>query len=261
MGNCALKRKRLVPVITRGHFASHSDRGLVRLHNEDRAEVLVNQKGDLLFVVCDGLGGHNKGDYASKIAVDVLLNAFARNVGFFSSYNIKHFFGKTIKSINKAIFEESIMSADLSNMSTTLNAVLLTNNKMYSINVGDSRFYTFSNNKLTQVSEDQTVVGYLVKTGQISKQEALTHPKRHLLTNALGTMPSVSFDFKKLKYHNETLLLCSDGLYNMLDDQDIIDVLATKKQTKEKVDDLIALANYRGGADNISVTLWEIEND
>lgn len=245
----------------KGSFAAKSDRGLVRLHNEDRAAVLLNQKGDLLFVVCDGLGGHNKGDFASKLAIDMLMTAFANNRGFLTMRSIKRFFTKNIKAINKAIFEESILAKDMSNMSTTLNATILSRNRVANANIGDSRFYLVTDDELIQVSEDQTVVGYLLRTNQITPQEAINHPKRHMLTNALGTMPTVSFDFKRTIYRNERILLCSDGLYNMLDDEDILDILNTTQKVEYKVDSLIALANNRGGADNIGIALWEADND
>lgn len=259
--NYGPKRRKNVSTTVKGSFASQSDRGLVRLHNEDRAAVLLNQKGDLLFVVCDGLGGHNKGDFASKLAIDMLMTAFANNRGFWTSGSIKRFFSKNIRAINKAIFDESVLASDMSNMSTTLNAVVLTRNMMVNINIGDSRFYLASDDELMQISEDQTVVRYLVKTKQITEQEALTHPKRHMLTNALGTMPTVTFDFKKVSYRGEKILLCSDGLYNMLDEEDILSVLKTTQKVESKVEGLIALANNRGGADNIGIALWEPDND
>lgn len=247
--------------IDKGTFFAHSDRGLVRLHNEDKAAVLLNQKRDLLFVVCDGLGGHNKGDFAAKLAIDLLMKAFATNRGFRTTRGVRRFFGKQIKAINKAIFEESILSNDMNNMSTTLNAVVLTKRMLVNLNIGDSRFYLIDNDHVNQISEDQTVVGYLLRTNQITELEALNHPKRHILTNALGTLPTISFDMKKLPYRGERILLCSDGLYNMLDNKDILSVLNTNKDTETKVHDLIELAKERGGADNIAVCLWEMKND
>lgn len=245
----------------KGSFAANSDRGLVRLHNEDKAAVLFNQKGDLLFVVCDGLGGHNKGDFASKLAIDMLMTAFATNKGFYTIHGIRRWFSKQVKIINRAIFGESMLSKDMNNMSTTLNAVILTKRLLVNINIGDSRFYLINQNEVRQISEDQTVINYLLKTRQISEEDALNHPKRHVLTNALGSTPSISFTLKKVRYKGEIILLCTDGLYNMLDEYDLLNVLHTKKTTEQKVNDLIALANYRGGADNIGVCLFEVDND
>lgn len=245
----------------RGTFYAKSDRGLVRLHNEDKAAVLLNQKRDLLFVVCDGLGGHNKGDFAAQLAIDMLMKAFLTNKGFKTARGVRRFFLKQVKAINKAIFEESILSNDINNMSTTMNAVVLTKRMLINLNIGDSRFYLISNDEVKQISEDQTVVGYLLRTGQITEAEAANHPKRHILTNALGTLPSITFDLKKMLYKGETILVCSDGLYNMLDDNDILSVLKTKDTTEEKVHNLIELAKERGGADNIAVSLWEVKDD
>jgi protein phosphatase len=259
--NYGQKWRRNVATTVKGTFAAKSDRGLVRLHNEDRAAVLLNQKGDLLIVVCDGLGGHNKGDFASKLAIDMLMTAFANNRGFLTTNSIKRFFNKNIRAINKAIFEESILSPDMNNMSTTLNAVVLTRSKLCNVNIGDSRFYLCTDDEMYLMSEDQTVVGYLVRTNQITPEEALVHPKRHILTNALGTMPTVTFDFRKFQYRGERILVCSDGLYNMLDSEDILGILRTTQTAEFKVDALVALANHRGGADNIGVALWEPDND
>lgn len=245
----------------KGTFASKSDRGLVRLHNEDRAAVLLNQKGDLLFVVCDGLGGHNKGDFASKLAIDMLMTAFANNKGFWTSGSIKRFLAKNIRAINHVIFQESNNESDMNNMSTTLNAVVLTKNKMVSVNIGDSRFYLIDGQNIEQISEDDTVVSYLVRTNQITKEEALVHPKRHIVTNALGTLPTVNFNFKGVKYKGEKILLCTDGLYNMVEEDEIVKILNTNRTIESKVEALIALANNNGGADNIGIALWEPDYD
>jgi len=250
-----------VSTAIKGSFASKSDRGLVRLHNEDRAAVLLNQKGDLLFVVCDGLGGHNKGDFASKLAIDMLMTSFANNKGFWTSSSIKRFLARNIRAINRVIFQESNNDREMNNMSTTLNAVVLTKNKMVSVNIGDSRFYLIDGDKIEQISEDDTVVSYLVRTNQITEQEALVHPKRHIVTNALGTLPTVNFNFKRVKYRGEKILLCTDGLYNMVEEDEIVKILNTNKTIESKVDALIALANNHGGADNIGIALWEPDYD
>lgn len=261
VGNSALKKRKNVATSIRGTFASQSDRGLVRLHNEDRAAVLLNQKGDLLFVVCDGLGGHNKGDFASKLAIDMLMTAFANNKGFYTTGSIKRFLARNIRAINRVIFQESANSSDANNMSTTLNAVVMTSNKMVSVNIGDSRFYLVKEDSIRQVSQDDTVVDYLVRTKQITPEEALVHPKKHIVTNALGTLPTVTFEFQKVNYKGEKILLCTDGLYNMIDNEDIIGILNTTQKIERKVEALIALANNRGGADNIGIALWEPDYD
>ena len=142
-------------------------------------------------------------------------------------------------------------------MGTTLSIAIVRKNKLFIAQVGDSRVYTYKDRKLTQLTEDQTYVGYLYRTGQISKEEMATHPKRHMLMNALGVYPTLNIDIKIRKYENEPLLLCSDGLYNNASETTIASVLANKDSPEEKVNELISIANNNGGSDNIAVVIWE----
>ena len=112
-------------------------------------------------------------------------------------------------------------------------------------------------NQFSQVTEDQTYVGYLYRTGQITAEEMKTHPKRHMLMNALGVYPSASIDIKVSKYNNESVMLCSDGLYNNVPEADIASIIKGDDTTEEKINELICLANANGGSDNIGVVLWE----
>ena len=110
------------------------------------------------------------------------------------------------------------------------------------------------------MSEDQSYVAYLLRTGQISQQEALVHPKRHVLMNALGIYPSASIDMKTMPYLNEEVLLCSDGLYNNVPIQDIAAIIKGNDSIEQKVNELIAIGNKNGGSDNIAVVLWEAQS-
>ena len=110
------------------------------------------------------------------------------------------------------------------------------------------------------MSEDQTYVAYLIRTGQITTQEALTHPKRHVLMNALGIYPSASVDIKTIPYLNEIVLLCSDGLYNNVPHEDIAAIVKGNDSLEQKVNELIAVGNKNGGSDNIAVVLWEAQS-
>ena len=130
-------------------------------------------------------------------------------------------------------------------------------NTVVVLNIGDSRAYFYDKSTLTQISEDQSYVQYLVRTNQISEEKAKVHPKRHVLMNALGNIPSCNMDIKKIKYHGEKILLCSDGLYNTLETRDIETILSTEDSSEQKGQMLISLANNRGGEDNIAVALWE----
>ena len=110
------------------------------------------------------------------------------------------------------------------------------------------------------MSEDQTYVGYLLRTKQITEEEALIHPKRHVLMNALGVYPSASIDIKTFPYMGETVLLCSDGLYNNVPKNDIASVLKSEDSVEQKVNELIAIGNKNGGSDNIAVVIWEAQS-
>ena len=145
-------------------------------------------------------------------------------------------------------------------MGTTLSIAIIRKKKLFTAQVGDSRIYSLKNKELTQLTEDQTYVGYLYRTGQITKEEMATHPKRHMLMNALGVYPTLNIDIKVRKYEDETMLLCSDGLYNNASETTISSVLSNKDTPEEKVNELISIANNNGGSDNIAVVIWESNN-
>jgi protein phosphatase len=165
---------------------------------------------------------------------------------------------RAIRAANNLVNEMGNASIEYRDMGTTLIFAALHKGKLSVFNIGDSRCYSIENDVLEQLSEDQTYVQFLYKTGKISKDQMATHPKRHVLMNALGTYPSVTVVEKTYKRHFTQILLCSDGLYNMVEDNDIENVLkSTSKSTDEKVDTLISLANENGGKDNIAIALWE----
>ncbi len=247
--------------MSNGTFFARSNRGLVRLHNEDVAAVNINANNDVLLIVADGMGGYEKGDYAAKVAVDCLVDAFNNHGRFFTTGQVVRFLRRAVKTANRIIYEESQTDIQLQNMGTTLVAALIHKNHIVVLNIGDSRAYAFRQQKLQQLSQDHSYVQYLVRTGQISDETAKTHPKRHVLLNALGNLPSCNMDLFRLKYQGEKILLCSDGLYNSLELRDIETILATEDTSEQKGQMLISLANNRGGEDNIAVALWEPSHD
>jgi len=244
-----------------GTFFARANRGLIRTHNEDVASVVVNASNDVLLVVADGMGGYEKGDYAAKVTVDALIESFKTRTRFLTLGCAVRFLRKAVKDANRIIFEESQTDLNLQNMGTTVVAALVRKNRLVILNIGDSRAYCISEGKLKQLSQDQSYVQYLVRTNQLSEEQAKVHPKRHVLLNALGNNPSCNMDIFKLPYNNEKILLCSDGLYNSLEPRDIEMVLATEDTSEQKGQLLISLANSRGGEDNIAVALWEPLND
>lgn len=240
-----------------GTYAYKSDIGRVRISNEDEVIAVKNSNRDVLLAVADGMGGHKKGDYASKKTIELLLEAFQKKNGFFSIFEAKIWLINVVKKINKTIFEIQDKNEAYKGMGTTLCLALIYKNHIVVVNAGDSRCYILKKERLYQITEDQTYVNYLLKSGQITKKEALTHPKRHHLINAIGLYPSSAFDIDIYGYSGESIFICSDGLYNNVSFAEIEVNLNTTNSVSEKVDSLINLGNYNGGSDNISCVLWE----
>lgn len=243
-----------------GNYAFKTDIGKVRLNNEDRAIALTNIKGNILLIVCDGMGGSNKGEYAASIAVKMISDSFKKKQKFFSKLQAISWARKQIYDANKEIYNESYRNRAYEGMGTTITLALILWDTLVVINAGDSRLYEIKNRKLEQITEDQTYVGYLYRTGKITQEEAKTHPKRHMLMNALGINPVVSMDVKILPYNNETILVCSDGLYNNVSEKDIEAILKSDDSPEQKVNELISLSNANGGSDNIATIVWEAKN-
>ena len=242
-----------------GKFTCKTDIGKVRMTNEDRAGAFTNTKGNILLIVCDGMGGQNKGEYAAQIALDVISDSFLKKQKFLNSFFAKRWLFSAVKEANKKIYNEACNNVKYNNMGTTLSMVLIYKDVFFTVQVGDSRVYELRNQQLEQLTEDQTYVNYLFKTGKITKEEMKTHPKRHVLINALGMFPSVDFDFASRPYLKSKLLVCSDGLYNNTSDREIASVLKGKDETSQKANELIAIANANGGSDNIAISLWEAD--
>ena len=244
-----------------GRFFYRTDVGKFRLNNEDQAIALTNASGNVLLVVCDGMGGQNKGDLASSLAVNTIISSFKNRKGFLNRYFARLWVGQAIREANKSIYDQSQSNPAYHGMGTTVTLLLIIKDVAIMGHVGDSRCYFLkSHHDLVQISEDQTYVGYLLRTGQITPEQALTHPKRHVLMNALGIYPSASVDIKVFPYLGEEVLLCSDGLYNNVPAEDIAAVVKGSDSFEQKVNELIAIGNKNGGSDNIAVVLWEAQS-
>lgn len=243
----------------KGTFAYQKDIGRVRVSNEDQCAVALSNNGDVFLCVCDGMGGQNKGDYASKMAIDSMLESF-RTMPKTPTILLKTWLGRCYKKANSLIYEEASKNPLYHDMGTTCVTALIRGGKIFVGNAGDSRAYSYSRDslRLTRLTEDQTYVDYLYRTGKIEESEMSSRADRHVLMNAMGIFPSASFDIKTYPYDGESILLCSDGLYNNLSEAEIKAVLATKDRTDEKASFLISEANANGGSDNIAVALWEV---
>ena len=231
-----------------------SDSGRVRNHNEDSVTILKNESNEYLLIVADGMGGHRKGEVASSIAVSRLGKRFNDTPSVGSKLDAVNWLNDNINEINKEILEYGENNIDSKGLGTTVVVALLTKSYLIFGNIGDSSGYVIKNNKLHKVTKAHTLVNLLVEAGNITEEEALTHPKKNILMKALGVSEKCELDIFDVDIESDAILLCSDGLTNMLTDDQIEKVLIDEElETEEKVEKLIRKCNARGGNDNISI--------
>lgn len=241
-----------------GTYNAKTDVGKVRKNNEDQAQVRMNANDEVLLVVCDGMGGTNKGDIASQIAISTMMEEFRHKKKYRLLGSEKRWLTKVAKKANAEIFDRSEHDPSCRGMGTTLVAALISDHRLISVCIGDSRCYMLKEkNHIEQLTEDQTYVHFLVSTGKITEEEAMSHPDRHVIMNALGIYPTLSLSIQDYEYNGESVLCCSDGLYNQVPVDEIANILSTDERCDQKVSSLIAVANHNGGSDNIAVALWE----
>lgn len=237
-------------------YYGFSDTGNVRANNEDSFFVKNISDDIVASVVADGMGGHLGGKEASSYATAEFLKAIEKASSFFSSYSdkqIENFIKNTVIKINKAIYTRSKEMSSLAGMGTTLVVCIIYNNKYYIANVGDSRLYIKSN-KLKQITKDHSYVSELLEMGAITESEARNHPNKNVITRAVGTEMSVQPDVYIGKFNSsDTIIICTDGLTNMVSDDMISDVITNENEAKDITDKLIHLAKENGGTDNITV--------
>lgn len=235
---------------------SITDVGMVRQVNQDYVYVTDRPLGILqnLFVVADGMGGHQAGDYASKYTVEVLNRELALSEG----EDIERCLVGAIKTANREIIKEASRDEHLKGMGTTVVAATISNQMMYFANVGDSRLYLI-NQGIQQLTKDHSLVEEMVRLGGIKPEEAKHHPDKNIITRALGAERTVDIDFFDLKLEpDSTILMCSDGLSNMVEDSEIEKIILNQtEELPQKGERLLREANRNGGKDNIAVILVE----
>ncbi len=241
------------------NIAALSDIGLRRKNNEDAAYAIKTPKGVLL-AVADGMGGHRKGEVASKIVIDYLSIPFASYRHTFNTHKAKKFYKKQMRAANKEIYHMSLSGDEYREMGTTLVSCIVGESETLVFSVGDSRCYVLnSDNQLAQITKDQTYVQLLFDSGKITKNEISTHPQKNLLINAVGINPDLANceEFVLPNDSYRSLLLCSDGLYNMVSDEAIEMIMQRDMDANSKAKELIKKAIDAGGEDNIAVVIWE----
>ncbi|MCG1020601.1 Stp1/IreP family PP2C-type Ser/Thr phosphatase [Sutcliffiella horikoshii] len=237
-----------------------TDRGRVRSHNEDNGGVFVNKDGTMLAVVCDGMGGHQAGEVASEKAVSHIKEMWEETTNISSPEPAEIWLKTFILQTNQSLFDHANSHEECHGMGTTIVAVILGDSFVTLAHVGDSRIYLISEEGAKQLTEDHTFVNELVKTGQISKEDAEHHPRKNVILQALGTEKTVKIDIKTITYDDPGyILLCSDGLTDKVNDREIVEVLNNGSQAlSAKAEELIRRANHYGGEDNITVAILEL---
>ena len=234
-----------------------TDPGKVRTHNEDSVVVMTNENGEKLMIVADGMGGHRSGEIASSIVVSHVGKSFTDKKQLGTKEEAKEWMKNVISESNVLIYKYTIDNPDSMGMGTTIVMCLITNDYLLFGNIGDSSGYVLKNNHLHKITVDHTLVNLLVKSGELTEEEAREHPRRNVLMRALGTNMSVEMDICDVETDVDGVLLCSDGLTNMLKDDQIIKILIEDIPVENKVKKLIVKCNNRGGTDNISIAYLE----
>ncbi len=236
-------------------YAVRTHTGRIRENNED--SFYIDEKNSGIFIVADGMGGHNAGEIASNMAIETIKKDIGDNwdeLIALNDYDIHSTLRKAIEMANKKIYEQSLLHIELDGMGTTLTIALIINNKLYLGHIGDSRAYLINKNEIKQLTEDHTLVRELLKNGSITEVEAKNHPKKNIITKALGTELNTEPDIFNIELNNEgILILCTDGLTNMMDSDEILESFIGNSELQKTCDKLIDLANERGGYDNITV--------
>lgn len=230
--------------------------GLVRSSNQDALQYGTLDNDVVYAVVCDGMGGANGGNVASNIAVDIIAKRIEE--GYANGQTPRspsHLLASAMAAANVEIFDKGQTEPLYEGMGTTVVAVIVSGNTAYISHVGDSRLYLYSDNTLKQITRDHSVVQDMIEKGQLTEEEARSHPRKHFITRALGVSAMEEGEYDEITLLDDSrLLLCTDGLTNMVDDQTLADIL---EQGDNVVERLIQTALDGGGTDNTTTVLIE----
>ena len=233
-----------------------TDIGMERKNNEDSYYISEDDSEIKLYIIADGMGGYNGGEVASRIAIEAIkeyiFEKFEENK--YLRDNIIDMMYKAVEYSNKVVYKQSITNKDLEGMGTTLDVCLIYNSKAYIAHVGDSRVYRIRNENIRKITKDHSYVQSLIEDGKITKEEAYHHPKKNMLTKAIGCEKEVEADvYVKTFLKDDILIMTTDGLTNMLRDNEILEIV--NKDIEKATKKLISKANEKGGLDNITVII------
>ncbi len=242
-------------------FSYLTDAGQVRDHNEDSVTVVKNAAGEILMAVADGMGGHKGGEIASSIAITHIGKRFTDSSRVGTKDEAINFLKEIVSEANMLLYKYTEDNPESVGMGTTIVMALLTDEFLLFGNIGDSSGFVIKDRKIYKITNDHTLVNLLVKSGEITEEEAKDHPRKNVLMRALGANISVEMDIFDVERDVNAILLCSDGLTNMLDEKQIEAVLDSDLDIDAKVQKLINKANNRGGTDNITVAYLQKEDN
>ena len=234
-----------------------TDQGCVRKQNQDAYQIVQLDKNSMLCVVCDGMGGAKSGNIASSLAVDVFIQEVKRSwTPSMDQEKLNQMLRGAVKLANFTVFDQAQQFEEFDGMGTTLVAVLIRSRHATVVNVGDSRAYKIDKNGIRQVSRDHSLVQLMVDRGELTPEMARTYPGKNFITRAIGTEPMVECDlFHQEVAKGDFLLLCSDGLSNMMDEQEILFEVVHGVNKQHCCQRLLDIAKSRGAPDNVTSVL------
>ncbi len=237
------------------NITGFSDKGQVRNSNQDAFMFGNFPDGTAWAVVCDGMGGASGGNVASRLAVDYfsasLKSGYRTNI---NEASVKNLLNSAVSAANIRVFDKSKEIQDLNGMGTTIVAVLIIKHTAYFVHAGDSRAYIISNGEFSQITKDHSIVQSMIEDGRISAEEARFHPRKNVITRALGVEETVNADFNVIELSKgDTLLLCTDGLNNYIESNKIFEILSSGGENVAET--LVKEANKNGGGDNITAVV------
>jgi len=241
-------------------FSVKSDTGNVREKNEDSYNIIAGYTGvPVAFIIADGMGGHNSGEVASKMAVD-LISAYILQFPemFVKELDILTSINEIMEKANNEIFLKSQENEDNYGMGTTLTLAVVYDKSLFLGHVGDSRAYLIRDEIINKITIDHSYVEELIKLGTLTREEAENHPKKNIITRALGCTEKVEIDTYSFEIkENDTFILCTDGLTNMLNEEEIKNIVIENDDPETACRKLVESANNRGGDDNITVIVFK----
>ncbi len=238
-------------------YAYKTDPGKVRDHNEDNVIIVENETGEILMAVADGMGGHLCGEVASSIAITHIAESFKKISSIGTKEDAESWIQMAVSEINAKIYKYTEEHPESLGMGTTFVCAILTNDFLLYGNIGDSSGFAIKGDKIQKITNDHTLVSLLVKSGDLTEEAAEHHPKKNILLKALGATTTVDMDIFDVETDIDGIFLCSDGVTNMLERDQILKVLKEDIDIEEKMNKLIDKCNNRGGTDNVSVAYLE----